>query len=107
MRGSKQSFLSAAIYARRTSNKACSGKKTLPPPPAGKKHWVCLGCGHIYEGDEPPEQCPFCKAPEAVFYPRQYYPRQQATGNDALQNALNLYEGMQQGIPGSSNDGTV
>jgi ferredoxin hydrogenase len=24
------------------------------------KRWRCSICGYIYEGDEPPEQCPVC-----------------------------------------------
>ena len=25
--------------------------------------WVCSVCGYVYEGEEPPKQCPVCKAP--------------------------------------------
>lgn len=31
------------------------------------KKFVCAVCGYIYEGNEPPEQCPQCKAPKAKF----------------------------------------
>ena len=24
------------------------------------KKWVCIVCGYIYEGEEPPEKCPVC-----------------------------------------------
>ena len=24
--------------------------------------WLCLNCGHIHEGTEPPQNCPVCKA---------------------------------------------
>lgn len=24
------------------------------------KKWICKVCGYVYEGDEPPEQCPLC-----------------------------------------------
>ena len=29
--------------------------------------WVCAVCGYVHEGDEPPEQCPVCKAPKEKF----------------------------------------
>jgi len=44
-----------------------------PAPQKGIKHWVCLGCGYIYEGDNVPEECPVCRAPKDAFKPRQYF----------------------------------
>ena len=38
------------------------------------KHWVCLACGFIYEGDEPPDTCPICLAQKRAFYPRNTMP---------------------------------
>ncbi len=29
--------------------------------------WVCSVCGYVHEGDQPPEQCPVCKAPADKF----------------------------------------
>ena len=29
--------------------------------------WVCKVCGYIYEGAEPPAECPVCKAPASMF----------------------------------------
>ena len=29
--------------------------------------WVCSVCGYVYEGAEPPEKCPVCKAPASKF----------------------------------------
>jgi rubredoxin len=31
------------------------------------KRWRCMVCGYIHLGDEPPEQCPVCKAPKSKF----------------------------------------
>ncbi|WP_138295987.1 MULTISPECIES: NADH peroxidase [unclassified Clostridium] len=31
------------------------------------KKWVCSVCGYVYEGIEPPAQCPQCKAPKEKF----------------------------------------
>jgi rubrerythrin len=31
------------------------------------KKWLCLICGYIHEGDEPPENCPVCGAPSEDF----------------------------------------
>ena len=24
------------------------------------KKWICKVCGYVYEGEQPPEQCPLC-----------------------------------------------
>lgn len=29
--------------------------------------WICSVCGYIHEGNEPPENCPICKAPASKF----------------------------------------
>ena len=29
--------------------------------------WVCKVCGYIYEGSEPPAECPVCHAPASQF----------------------------------------
>ena len=29
--------------------------------------WICKVCGYVYEGDQPPEKCPQCKAPASRF----------------------------------------
>ncbi len=31
--------------------------------------WICKVCGYIYEGEEPPEVCPVCKAGRENFEP--------------------------------------
>lgn len=31
------------------------------------KKWVCTVCGYVYEGEEPPVECPVCKAPASKF----------------------------------------
>lgn len=31
------------------------------------KKYVCAICGYVYEGNEPPEKCPQCKAPASKF----------------------------------------
>ena len=32
-----------------------------------KKKFICTVCGYIYEGTEPPAQCPQCKVPASKF----------------------------------------
>ena len=32
-----------------------------------KTTWICLNCGHIYEGTEPPKVCPVCEKPQSWF----------------------------------------
>ena len=29
--------------------------------------WICSVCGYVYEGEQPPERCPQCKAPASKF----------------------------------------
>lgn len=31
------------------------------------KTWVCSVCGYVFEGENPPEKCPVCKAPASKF----------------------------------------
>ena len=31
------------------------------------KKWVCGVCGYVFEGENPPEKCPQCKAPASAF----------------------------------------
>ena len=31
------------------------------------KKYVCLVCGYVYEGEEPPAECPICHAPASKF----------------------------------------
>ena len=33
-----------------------------------KIYWVCVECGYIHEGNEPPEMCPSCSHPTKYFY---------------------------------------
>jgi rubrerythrin len=30
--------------------------------------WKCRVCGYIYEGNEPPVECPLCKHPKEFYY---------------------------------------
>lgn len=32
-----------------------------------KVYWACLECGYIYEGTEPPQECPSCDHPKAHY----------------------------------------
>lgn len=29
--------------------------------------WMCLNCGHIHKGSEPPNECPVCRAAQGYF----------------------------------------
>ncbi|MBU2647188.1 NADH peroxidase, partial [bacterium] len=35
------------------------------------KKWVCSICGYVHEGDQPPAECPQCKAPAGKFNEQQ------------------------------------
>lgn len=32
-----------------------------------KVFWICLKCGHVHEGTEPPKTCPVCQHPTGYF----------------------------------------
>lgn len=34
--------------------------------------WECAKCGYTYEGEEPPQKCPFCQHPQAYFFEKCY-----------------------------------
>jgi nitrite reductase (NADH) large subunit len=38
-------------------------------PPAQPKAWICVICGYIHYGDEPPDECPMCGAAREEFAP--------------------------------------
>ena len=29
--------------------------------------WICLNCGHVHKGSEPPQECPVCRAAQGYF----------------------------------------
>ena len=33
----------------------------------GKVYWVCMKCGYIHNGEEPPKECPSCSHPKEYF----------------------------------------
>lgn len=45
------------------------------------KKWKCTVCGHIHEGDNPPEKCPICGAPKEAFIPYDGTPEDTVTKN--------------------------
>ena len=51
--------------------------------------WVCSVCGYVFEGEQPPERCPVCKAPASKFI------KQEAEMTWASEHVL----GVAQGVP--------
>ncbi|MCH5272269.1 MAG: rubrerythrin family protein [Lachnospiraceae bacterium] len=39
-----------------------------------KTGWVCLNCGHVYEGEEVPEKCPVCNHDRGYFVRLEFAP---------------------------------
>ena len=35
-----------------------------------KIRWICLKCGYVHEGYEPPKACPSCNHPQRYFAPK-------------------------------------
>lgn len=36
-----------------------------------EQYWICLNCGHIHKGSEPPQECPVCRAEQGYFIRRE------------------------------------
>ncbi len=49
---------------RKLINNLANGEVFRRKTPA---KWHCINCGYIYEGTEPPKQCPACKHPQAYY----------------------------------------
>ena len=49
---------------RKLSSNVASGQVFKKPAPV---KWHCTNCGYVFEGTEPPKECPACKHPQ-VFY---------------------------------------
>ena len=45
----------------------CNETKATPKGEQKMTKWVCTVCGHIHEGEQPPEKCPVCKQPAEKF----------------------------------------
>ena len=50
--------------------------------------WVCQVCGYVYEGDNPPAECPQCKAPASKFS------KQEAGATFAAEHVLGVAKGV-------------
>ena len=55
--------------------------------------WTCSICGYTYEGDNPPEQCPQCKAPAEKFVKQTAKRSSKYTAED-WQNAVDQFIAM-------------
>ena len=54
--------------------------------------WVCSVCGYVYEGEQPPEKCPVCKAPASKFV------KQDTEMTWASEHVLGVAQGVPQDI---------
>jgi rubrerythrin len=52
------------------------------------KKWVCSVCGYVHTGDQPPAQCPTCKAPAEKFK------EQSAAGAFAAEHVVGVAKGV-------------
>ena len=58
----------AAAIPAAINNGFTSESETIVPTEGGNKmKWVCKVCGYVHEVDEPPAECPTCKAPASQF----------------------------------------
>jgi len=49
---------------RKLSSNVASGQVFKKPAPV---KWHCANCGYVFEGAEPPKECPACKHPQAFY----------------------------------------
>jgi rubrerythrin len=49
---------------RKLSSNVASGQAFKKPAPV---RWHCTNCGYVFEGAEPPKECPACKYPQAFY----------------------------------------
>ena len=54
--------------------------------------WVCQVCGFVWEGEQPPEKCPVCKAPASKFT------KQDAEMTWAAEHVVGVAQGVPQDI---------
>ena len=54
--------------------------------------WVCQVCGYVFEGEQPPEKCPQCKAPASKFT------KQDAEMTWAAEHVVGVAQGVPQDI---------
>ena len=52
------------------------------------KKWVCTVCGYVHTGDQPPAECPVCKAPPAKFK------EQDISGGFAAEHVVGVAKGV-------------
>ena len=61
------------VYANEHGSEDIQAAAATPQEPQSKgvmnmeTKWVCSVCGYIYEGAEPPAECPVCHAPASAF----------------------------------------
>ncbi|MFZ5644508.1 MAG: flavin reductase [Bacillota bacterium] len=63
--GGVRSDAEPMTYAYYRETRKGGGAKKEAASPARK--WVCIVCGYVHEGNEPPETCPVCGAPRDKF----------------------------------------
>ena len=57
------------------------------------KKYVCTICGYVHEGDQAPEKCPKCKAPQGKF---KELPAKELKGTKTEQNLMEAFAGESQ-----------
>ena len=57
------------------------------------KKFICTVCGYVHEGDQAPEKCPKCKAPQSKF---QELPKKELKGTKTEQNLMEAFAGESQ-----------
>ncbi len=57
----------AAQVANKVASAVGKGDGAINEGGSNMDKWVCTVCGYIYEGEQPPEACPVCKAPASAF----------------------------------------
>ena len=63
----------AAFFGEETGKNARSERtgdyEEVTTPGSATRKWKCRVCGYIYEGDNPPAECPICHMDSSYFDP--------------------------------------
>ena len=58
--------------------------------------WVCTVCGHVHEGEQPPERCPVCRQPADKFKKVEEAKKNPYSGTKTEKNLLEAFAGESQ-----------
>ena len=71
-------------------------KKTEKKGETPMTKWVCTVCGHVHEGEQPPEKCPVCRQPAEKFKKVEEVKKNPYSGTKTEKNLWEAFAGESQ-----------